>query len=168
MRRTMRRTKRTRRSRMRSRSRRTRRRRKWGQEGGLIMRKKNWLFKIIPFLLLRIRFRTLKSDPDPDPVKSRPNPQHWTVGTVTGVNLNCRLCEWCRSQWSPWTCMAHATAPAPDHLLQQQQQQRGSHDRAKAQCRVQRWDDGWDGSYTIRIRPLVFTEDCHQKERLFW
>ena len=31
------------------------------------MRKKNLLFKIIPFLLLRIRsrIRTLKSDPDP-------------------------------------------------------------------------------------------------------
>ena len=36
------------------------------------MRKKNLLFKIIPFLLLRIR--TLKLDPDP--VKSRPDPQH--------------------------------------------------------------------------------------------
>ena len=40
--------------------------------------KKNLLFKIIPFLLLRIRIRsrirTLKSDPDS--VKSRPDPQH--------------------------------------------------------------------------------------------
>ena len=39
------------------------------------MRKKNRLFKIIPFLLLWIRIRTLKLDPDL--VKSRPDPQHW-------------------------------------------------------------------------------------------
>ena len=39
------------------------------------MRKKNLLFKIIPFLLLRIRIQTLKYDLDP--VKSRPDPQHW-------------------------------------------------------------------------------------------
>ena len=36
------------------------------------MRKKKLQFKIIPFLLLRIRSRTLKSDPDP--VKSRLDP----------------------------------------------------------------------------------------------
>ena len=56
-------------------SRRTSRRMKWGREGGRIMRKKNLLFKIIPFLLLRIRIQTLKYDLDP--VKSRPDPQHW-------------------------------------------------------------------------------------------
>ena len=42
------------------------------------MRKKNRLFKIIPFLLLRIRIRTLKSDPDP--VKSCLDPQHCNPG----------------------------------------------------------------------------------------
>ena len=36
------------------------------------MRKKKLQFKIIPFLLLKIRSRTLKSDPDP--VKSHPDP----------------------------------------------------------------------------------------------
>ena len=46
-------------------SRTRRRRRKRGREGGQIIRKKNLLFTIIPFLLLRIRIRTPKSDPDP-------------------------------------------------------------------------------------------------------
>ena len=35
---------------------------------------KNFLFKINQFFLLRILIRTSKSDPDP--VKSRPDPQH--------------------------------------------------------------------------------------------
>ena len=49
-----------------------------------MMRKKNLLFKIIPFLFLRNRIRNLKSDPDP--VKSRPDPQHWTRSSATGPN----------------------------------------------------------------------------------
>ena len=44
---------------------RMRRRRKRGRDGGRIIRKKNLLFTIIPFLFLRIRIRTPKSDPDP-------------------------------------------------------------------------------------------------------
>ena len=40
--------------------------------------KENLLFKIIQFLLLRIR--TSKADPDPN--KIRPDPQHWTQGIL--------------------------------------------------------------------------------------
>ena len=52
------------------------------------MSKENLLFKIIPFLLLRIRIRsrirTLKSDLDP--VKSRPDPQHWLQYCIIFTN----------------------------------------------------------------------------------
>ena len=74
-----------------------RRRRKWGREGGRMLRKKNWLFKTIPFLLLRSRIRiqsgirTLKSDPDPNPVKRRLDPQHWPgvhQGSVSWEHLH--------------------------------------------------------------------------------
>ena len=62
----------------------TTRRRKRGWEGGQIIRKKSLLFKIIPFLLLRVRIqnriRTPKSDLDP--VKSRPDPQHCSQDTI--------------------------------------------------------------------------------------
>ena len=62
------------------------------------MRKTNFNNKIIPFLLLRIRIRTLKSDPDPvkshpdpDPVKSRPDPQHWSQVIIRNVNTGGRF-----------------------------------------------------------------------------
>ena len=56
-----------------SRSKSSGRRTKQGREGGRIIRKKNLILKIIQFFFKRIW--THKSDLDP--VKSRPDPQHW-------------------------------------------------------------------------------------------
>ena len=63
------------------------------------MRKKNLLFKIIPFLLLRILIRTLKSDLDP--VKSRPDPQHCIKnngGKYGQCKIYCLSTKYCH-QW---------------------------------------------------------------------
>ena len=47
--------------------------------------KEKLTIKIIPFLLLRIQIRTLQSDPDLDPVKSRPDLQHCLQGNKGGL-----------------------------------------------------------------------------------